>query len=210
MAQKRTLSNWRKIFRSRAATSTSESSTGEPSQVPVPVNSGQIFAGAHHFNIDNSNFTSIQTQYVTVTNPSGITDTSGGPLGGLESQLSDIFSPAVVALYGPKEDELAKFVRNHLKWFGSVIIINGKSAEDLTEAMVKKFKTPESLVADTILVIENMESRLKISDYLPPWFNVPVLITGTQMEITKGEYARHSFHLPMIQNRQNGSSLKIA
>ncbi|KAF5358579.1 hypothetical protein D9757_012967 [Collybiopsis confluens] len=226
MAQKRTL-NWRKIFGSGAtnrnkATSTSESSTGEPSQGPGPVYSGQILAGAHHLNIDNSNFTSIQTQYVTVNDP------SVSPLGGLESQvlvcpspsphftgrkdilaqLSDIFSPAVVALYSPKEDELAKFVRNHVKWLGSVIIINGKSAEDLTEAVATNFKTRESLVADTILVIENMESRLKISDYLPPWFDVPVLITGTQMEITQGEYARHSFHLPNDMKQTEREQLK--
>lgn len=137
MAQKESFSQ-RDSFQSDShrnkATGTRESSTEEPSQVPAPVYSGQFLAGAHHLNIDNSNFTSIQTQYVTVNNA---TDVSGGPLEGLENQvlvcpspsphftgredilgqLSDIFSPPVVTLYGPKEEELSNFVRNHVKWW---------------------------------------------------------------------------------------------
>ncbi|KAF5358698.1 hypothetical protein D9757_014375 [Collybiopsis confluens] len=218
MAQKRTL-NWRNFLQSGStnqnkATSTRGSPTREPSQVLVPVYSGQILAGAHHFNMENPNFTSIQTQYVTVNSRSG---SSGAPMGGLENQvlvcppaslhftgredvlaqLSGIFAPPVVTLYGPKQKDLAKFIRSNMKWDGSVILINGESAKDLSKGIAKNFKTPQSSVADTILVIENMESTLKIMDYLPPWFNFPVLITSTQMEITKGEYGRHSFHLPI-------------
>ncbi|KAF5378401.1 hypothetical protein D9757_010875 [Collybiopsis confluens] len=228
MAQKRSFSR-RDSFQSDShqnkATGPRESSTGDPSQVPAPVYSGPILAGAHHLNIDNSNFTSIQTQYVTVNNPS---DVGGGPLEGLENQvlvcpspsphftgredilgqLSDIFSPPVVTLYSPKEEELAKFVRNHVKWYGSLIIINGKSANNLTEDVAKNLKKPESLVVDTILVIENMDPRLRISDYLPPWVNVPALITGTRMEITEGEYGRISFHLPDDTNLMGREQLK--
>ncbi|KAF5378395.1 hypothetical protein D9757_010878 [Collybiopsis confluens] len=228
MAQKRSFSR-RDSFQSdtyrNKATGPRESSTGDPSQVPAPVYSGPILAGAHHLNIDNSKFTSIQTQYVTVNNPS---DVGGGPLEGLENQvlvcpspsphftgredilgqLSDIFSPPVVTLYSPKEEELAKFVRNHVKWYGSLIIINGKSANDLTEDVAKNLKEPESLVVDTILVIENMDPTLRISDYLPPWMNVPALITGTRMEITEGEYGRISFHLPDDTNQMGREQLK--
>ncbi|KAF5372721.1 hypothetical protein D9757_011637 [Collybiopsis confluens] len=230
MAEKRSF-NWRKIFKSGStsqnkATRNMENSTGILPQVPGPVYSGQILAGAHHFSMDNPNFTSVQTQYVTVNNPSGIS--GGTTLERLESQvlvcpspsphftgredilaqLSDIFSPAVVTLYSPKEEELAKFIRNHIKWYGSLIIINGKSAKDLTEGIAKNLKEPESLVADTILVIENMDPTLRISDYLPPWVNVHALITGTNMEIIEGEYRRNSFHLPNDTNQTELEQLK--
>ncbi|KAF5358695.1 hypothetical protein D9757_014372 [Collybiopsis confluens] len=91
---------------------------------------------------------------------------------------------------------------------GSVILINGKSAKDLSKGIAKNFKTPESLVADTTVVIENMESTLKIMDYMPPWFNFPVLITSTQREMTKGEYGRHSFHLPNDTKQTEREQLK--
>ncbi|KAF5362981.1 hypothetical protein D9757_014796 [Collybiopsis confluens] len=233
MAQNRTL-NWRTSFQDGStnqnnATGTRESSTVEPSQAPASVYSGPNFAGAHHFSMENPIITNIQTQHVTF-NIGGI---SSGTSGGLESQvlssvlvcpfpsphftgredilgqLSDIFqSPPVVTLYSPKEGDLAKFIRNHVKWYGSVIIINGKTASNVTEDIAKNMKETESLVADTILVIENMDPTLRISDYLPPWANVPVFITGTKREIIEGEYGRISFHLPDDTNQLGREELK--
>ncbi|KIK56604.1 hypothetical protein GYMLUDRAFT_247645 [Collybiopsis luxurians FD-317 M1] len=176
-------------------------------QSSVPTNSsfsGAFFSGAHHVTVSGGEFYNVHgNQNITINDNSDFQNAGGTRIekalkvlicpspsqnfvgrDDTLSLLSKIFSPPVVALYSSSQEELDKFIKNHVKWC-MPIRMDASSDEAFQKALLEKVKGPQQILQNTILILENANPSLALENCLPEWCYVPILMTSFKQDIAK-------------------------